>query len=66
METTFGPVQARTGDYVIIPRSVTHRWVPGAGGLRACRSGTRPIGCERLAARLTAVTCIRCAAKGSR
>jgi homogentisate 1,2-dioxygenase len=35
VETAFGPLQARTGDYVIIPRSVTHRWVPGAGGLRA-------------------------------
>ena len=35
VETAFGPLEARTGDYVIIPRSVTHRWVPGAGGLRA-------------------------------
>ena len=35
VETTFGPLEARTGDYVIVPRSVTHRWVPGTGGLRA-------------------------------
>jgi homogentisate 1,2-dioxygenase len=35
VETTFGPLEARTGDYVIIPRSVTHRWVPEAGGVRA-------------------------------
>jgi homogentisate 1,2-dioxygenase len=35
VETAFGPLEARGGDYVILPRSVTHRWVPGPGGLRA-------------------------------
>ena len=28
VETVFGPVPYRTGDYVLIPRATTHRWVP--------------------------------------
>ena len=28
VETVFGVVPYRTGDYVIIPRATTHRWVP--------------------------------------
>ncbi|ONH31354.1 homogentisate 1,2-dioxygenase [Protofrankia sp. BMG5.30] len=28
VETVFGTLDARQGDYVIIPRGVTHRWVP--------------------------------------
>jgi homogentisate 1,2-dioxygenase len=31
VETTFGPLAARSGDYVMLPRATTHRWVPGAG-----------------------------------
>jgi homogentisate 1,2-dioxygenase len=27
VETTFGPIPARTGDYVLLPRATTHRWV---------------------------------------
>ena len=29
VETVFGVVPYRTGDYVLIPRSTDHRWVPG-------------------------------------
>jgi homogentisate 1,2-dioxygenase len=28
VETVFGVLQARQGDYVLLPRSTTHRWVP--------------------------------------
>ncbi|PVG81275.1 homogentisate 1,2-dioxygenase [Nocardioides gansuensis] len=28
VETVFGPLPYRSGDYVLIPRSTTHRWVP--------------------------------------
>ncbi|MGI8993221.1 MAG: homogentisate 1,2-dioxygenase [Nocardioidaceae bacterium] len=37
VETVFGAVDARQGDYVLIPRATTHRWLPdaGAGPLRA-------------------------------
>ncbi len=28
VETQFGPLSARQGDYVVIPRATTHRWVP--------------------------------------
>jgi homogentisate 1,2-dioxygenase len=28
VETVFGALPARAGDYVILPRGVTHRWVP--------------------------------------
>ncbi len=33
VETVFGVVPYRTGDYVIVPRATTHRWVPS----EACR-----------------------------
>lgn len=29
VETVFGPLRFRTGDYVLLPRATTHRWVPG-------------------------------------
>lgn len=36
VETVFGPLDARAGDYVLIPRSTTHRWLPcGPKPLRA-------------------------------
>ena len=28
VETVFGPLTVRAGDYVVIPRGTTHRWVP--------------------------------------
>ncbi len=28
VETVFGALQVRTGDYVVIPRATTHRWIP--------------------------------------
>ena len=36
VETVFGPLTAREGDYVLLPRATTHRWVPtGEEPLRA-------------------------------
>jgi homogentisate 1,2-dioxygenase len=36
VETVFGALSARPGDYVILPRATTHRWVPtGTDPLRA-------------------------------
>jgi homogentisate 1,2-dioxygenase len=35
VETVFGTLTARQGDYLLIPRATTHRWLPGAGGVRA-------------------------------
>jgi homogentisate 1,2-dioxygenase len=37
VETVFGALPARTGDYVLLPRATTHRWVPDTseGPLRA-------------------------------
>jgi homogentisate 1,2-dioxygenase len=39
VETVFGPLSARQGDYVVIPRATTHRWIPDGtdqtGPLRA-------------------------------
>jgi homogentisate 1,2-dioxygenase len=32
VETVFGPLTVRAGDYVILPRATTHRWVPDASG----------------------------------
>ncbi len=29
IETVFGPLDVGPGDYVIVPRSTTHRWIPG-------------------------------------
>ena len=31
VETVFGVLPYRTGDYVVLPRATTHRWVPDAG-----------------------------------
>jgi len=30
VETVFGTITYRTGDYVVVPRATTHRWVPDA------------------------------------
>jgi homogentisate 1,2-dioxygenase len=35
VETVFGRLAARAGDYVIIPRATTHSWLPGPDGVRA-------------------------------
>jgi homogentisate 1,2-dioxygenase len=35
VETVFGVLQARQGDYVILPRATTHRWLPGPDGVSA-------------------------------
>jgi homogentisate 1,2-dioxygenase len=36
VETVFGALEARQGDYVLLPRATTHRWLPtGAEPLRA-------------------------------
>jgi homogentisate 1,2-dioxygenase len=36
VETVFGALTARQGDYVLLPRATTHRWLPtGATALRA-------------------------------
>jgi homogentisate 1,2-dioxygenase len=29
VETVFGALSYRTGDYVVVPRATTHRWLPG-------------------------------------
>jgi homogentisate 1,2-dioxygenase len=31
VETVFGTLRARPGDYVVIPRATTHRWLPDEG-----------------------------------
>lgn len=31
LESVYGRVEASSGDYVVIPTSTTHRWVPGGG-----------------------------------
>ncbi|TCC35971.1 homogentisate 1,2-dioxygenase [Kribbella speibonae] len=35
VETVFGVLNAVQGDYVIIPRATTHRWLPGSEGVHA-------------------------------
>ncbi|SDJ36951.1 homogentisate 1,2-dioxygenase [Frankineae bacterium MT45] len=35
VETVFGPLSFRSGDYVLIPRSTTHRWIPAGEPVRA-------------------------------
>ncbi|SOD72817.1 homogentisate 1,2-dioxygenase [Jatrophihabitans sp. GAS493] len=35
VETVFGPLPFRAGDYVLIPRSTTHRWMPDGEPIRA-------------------------------
>ncbi|HKS99842.1 MAG TPA: homogentisate 1,2-dioxygenase [Rugosimonospora sp.] len=32
VETVFGALSARQGDYVLLPRATTHRWVPAGDG----------------------------------
>jgi homogentisate 1,2-dioxygenase len=32
VETVFGTLPYRAGDYVVIPRATTHRWIPDTGG----------------------------------
>ena len=34
IETVFGTLEAATGDYVILPRATTHRWLPGPEGVQ--------------------------------
>lgn len=34
VETVFGPLEVHAGDYVVIPKSTTHRWVPTSQRLR--------------------------------
>ena len=34
LETVFGVIEYRSGDYVVIPKGTTHRWVPGGAGNR--------------------------------
>jgi homogentisate 1,2-dioxygenase len=34
-ESGFGALPVTSGDYVVIPRGVTHQWTPGPDGLRA-------------------------------
>ena len=37
VETVFGDLDAHQGDYVLLPRATTHRWIPaGPEPLRAC------------------------------
>jgi homogentisate 1,2-dioxygenase len=35
LESVFGAMAVRAGDYVVIPAGVTHRWVPESGGVAA-------------------------------
>ena len=35
VETVFGTLDAEQGDYVILPRATTHRWLPGPDGVKA-------------------------------
>jgi homogentisate 1,2-dioxygenase len=32
VETVFGPLEVRGGDFVVVPRATTHRWVPDVSG----------------------------------
>lgn len=32
LESTFGALDCRAGDYVVVPTGTTHRWVPAVGG----------------------------------
>jgi homogentisate 1,2-dioxygenase len=44
VETVFGVLNAVEGDYVIIPRATTHRWLPGSEGVSAyCIEGNSHI-----------------------
>ncbi|MFC4944137.1 homogentisate 1,2-dioxygenase [Pseudonocardia sp. GCM10023141] len=41
VETVFGSLEARQGDYVLLPRATTHRWVP---------TGSEPLRCYAIEA----------------
>lgn len=41
LETTCGALDVGQGDYVVIPKSLTHRWVPGDDGIRTLVVETR-------------------------
>ena len=45
VETVFGVLPYRTGDYVLLPRATTHRWVPSRG--RAGSTRSRPTATSR-------------------
>src|SRR5437867_1501223 len=34
LESTFGVLKYRPGDYVVVPKGTTHRWVPDGAGNR--------------------------------
>jgi homogentisate 1,2-dioxygenase len=34
LESTFGALDYRAGDYVVVPKGTTHRWAPAGGGNR--------------------------------
>ena len=40
VQTVFGTLPVRAGDYVILPRSTTHRWIPDGGPGDSGASGT--------------------------
>lgn len=64
LETPFGDLEAESGDYVLVPRSVTHRWVVHAelhgilfelrGGLHVPEQFRNPVGQLRMDAPYTA------------
>src|SRR4029450_10702783 len=39
VETVFGVLEAGPGDYVILPRATTHRWLPGPEGVALYAGG---------------------------
>ncbi len=39
VETVFGALEAKQGDYVLIPMSTTHRWIPQPGTVARLRDG---------------------------
>jgi homogentisate 1,2-dioxygenase len=50
VETVFGDLEVGQGDYVILPRATTHRWVPGSrDGSRDGRSATSSTSKDRSA-----------------
>jgi homogentisate 1,2-dioxygenase len=52
LESSFGTLACRTGDYVVIPTGTTHRWVPEGGEpVHAGDRGLRPRGAARATCR---------------
>src|SRR5208283_5514335 len=45
VQTVFGTLPVRAGDYVILPRSTTHRWIPDGGSGVSGDSGPEPLRC---------------------